>query len=41
MSKTKMLLQRIGCRNHPYFKIVVMKSPNNLRGKYIEHVGYW
>lgn len=36
-----MVLQRIGCRNHPYFKIVVQKDNSNLKGKYLEHVGYW
>lgn len=36
-----MVLQRIGKRNHPYFKIVVMKDQGNLKGRYLEHVGYW
>ena len=41
MVQTKMLLQNVGCRNHPYFKIVILKSPGNLRGRYLVHVGYW
>ena len=36
-----MLLQNRGCKNHPYFKIIVMKDKNNIRGRYLEHVGYW
>jgi len=34
-------LQNHGCRNHPYWWIVVQGSHTNLRGRFVEHIGYY
>jgi len=34
-------LQNKGSKNHPYWWIVVQGSYTNLRGRFIEHIGYW
>ena len=39
--KTKIKLRNMGCRNHPYWKIIVQGDKKKLTGKYIEEVGFW
>ena len=39
--KTLIRLQNHGCRNHPYWWIVVMGEKKNSKGRIIEHIGYW
>lgn len=39
--KTKIRLRQGGVRNHPLWHIVVQGEKKNLRGKYIEKIGYW
>jgi len=39
--KTKLKLRQGGVRNHPLWHIIVQPEKKNLRGKYIERVGYW
>jgi small subunit ribosomal protein S16 len=39
--KTKIKLRNMGCRNRPYWKIIVQGDKKKLTGKYIEEVGYW
>ena len=39
--KTKIRLRQGGVKNHPLWHIVVQGEKKNLRGKYIEKIGYW
>jgi hypothetical protein len=39
MSNAVIRLQNHGCKNHPYFWIVISSKKNNLKGRIIEHVG--
>ena len=39
--KTKIRLVNQGERNHPLWRVVVQGQKKNLKGRYIEHIGYW
>lgn len=39
--RTVIRLQNKGCRNHPYWWIVIQGSYKKLKGRFVEHVGYW
>lgn len=39
--RTMLRLQNHGCRGHPFWWIVVQGSYTNLKGRFIEHVGYY
>jgi small subunit ribosomal protein S16 len=39
--KLSIRLQNHGCINHPLWWIVVAPNRKNIRGRFIEHVGYW
>jgi small subunit ribosomal protein S16 len=39
--KVRIRLQNHGCKNHPFWWIVVQPSKKNPRGRYLERVGYW
>lgn len=41
MSHAVIRLQNHGCKNHPYFWIVVSSKNKNIKGRIIEHIGYW
>lgn len=39
--KAMIRLQNHGCRGHPYWWIVIQGSYTNVKGRFIEHVGYY
>jgi len=39
--KTKIRLRNGGVRNNPLWHIIVQGEKKNLRGRYIERIGYW
>ena len=39
--KTKFKLVNAGKRNHPFWHIIVQGEKKNLKGRFIERVGYW
>ncbi len=41
MVQTMIRLQNHGRKNHPYWWIVVAPRRANIKGRFIEHIGYW
>ena len=39
--KVSIRLQNHGCKSHPLWWIVVAPNRKNIKGRFIEHVGYW
>ena len=39
--KTKIRLRNGGVRNNPLWHIIVQGQKKNLKGRYIERIGYW
>lgn len=39
--KTKIKVRQAGCKRHQLWHLIVQGDKKNLKGRYIEHIGYW
>lgn len=39
--RVKIKVRQAGCKRHPLWHLIVQGHKKNLKGRYIEHIGYW
>ena len=39
--RVKIKMRDMGCKNNPKWHLIVQGQKKNLKGRYIEHIGYW